>query len=378
MKLNNPFIINGRYVAEEYFCDRAVETEQLAANIVNWRNTVLVSPRRMGKSGLIEHTYVQPLIRDNYVTFYVDIFATATVEEFVFLLSKEIVSRLQKRGAKLVDRFFSVVNSIQATFGMDPVTSAPRVSFSIGAIRESGKTLEQVFDFLESTDVPCVVAIDEFQQIADYADGKKVIASLRTLVQRCRQTRFIFAGSNRRMMGQLFNSPSEPFYMSCTPLYLGAIAAEEYCKFACSHFIASGKSLSEECFMRVYQMFEGHTWYIQYVLNRLFETCQTGQAVTEDKIAEAVDYILDINSMLFEEMFRSLSIRQRELLVAVAKEGSVAMITSSIFIRDYGLASASAVQGALKPLIENETIVNEDGKYHISNRFFSLWLARRY
>lgn len=378
MKLNNPFVVTGRYVSEEYFCDREVETAQLEANIVNWRNTVLVSPRRMGKSGLIEHTFAQQSIRDGYETFYIDIFATSTLEELVFLLGKEIISRLQTHGQKLIDRFFTIVNSIQASFGLDPLTGAPNFSISLGDIRDSGKTLEQVFAFLESSEIPCVVAIDEFQQIAEYPDGKKVIASLRTLVQSCKQTRFIFAGSNRRMMGKLFNNPSEPFYQSCTPLYLDVINENVYRGFAQAHFLSCGKRLSDDCFSVVYRRFEGHTWYVQTVLNRLFEVCEKDGCIAEDDVNEAVSYVLDVNNMTFKEMLNTYSVKQKALLIAIAKEGIVEGITNTSFIKKHALSSASSVQGAAKALVENEVILRESSGYRISNRFFSLWLSRRY
>lgn len=378
MKLYNPFIVTGRYVAEEYFCDRVAETRQLEANIINWRNTVLVSSRRMGKSGLIEHTFAQKSIKDGYETFYIDIFATSTFEELVFMLSKEITSRLQTKSKKLIDRFFTVVNSIQASFGMDPITGAPSFSISLGDIHESIKTLAQVFEFLESNEIPCVVAIDEFQQIAEYPDGKKVIATLRTLVQNCKQTRFIFAGSNRRMMGTLFNNPSEPFYQSCIPLYLNAIAEKEYCRFAQSHFQNADKTLPEACFSAVYQRFEGHTWYVQTILNRLFEICAKDSSITETDVEEAVNYILDVNTITFQEMLKSYSVKQKMLLIAIAKEGIVDGITGSAFIKKHALPSASSVQGAAKALLEIEVIIRESNGYQISNRFFSLWLARSY
>lgn len=378
MKLNNPFIVTGRYVSEEYFCDRAVETGQLEANIINWRNTVLVSPRRMGKSGLIEHTFAQESIKEGYETFYIDIFATGTFEEFVFLLSKEITSRLQTKSKKLIDRFFTIVNSVQATFGMDPLTGAPSFSISLGDIRESGKTLEQVFAFLESNEIPCVVAIDEFQQIAEYPDGKKVIATLRTMVQKCKQTRFIFAGSNRRMMNKLFNNPSEPFYQSCTPLYLDAIDEEAYRQFAQTHFMDAEKKIPDACFSTVYGRFHGHTWYVQTILNRLFEICKKDGSITETDVNEAVNYILDVNNQTFLEMLNTYSTKQKALLIAVAKEGVVEGITGNSFIKKHNLSSASSVQGAAKVLMENEILLREDKSYRISNYFFSFWLARRY
>lgn len=375
--IDNPFIISGKYISDDYFCDREKETEELISNIVNWRNSVLISPRRMGKSGLVEHTFSQREIAGNFECFYVDIYATSSLDDFVLLLSKEITGRLQSKGSKLIERFFSVVSSIRGTFSADPVTGAPSFDLSLGDAISSTKTLEQLFGFLESSKTPCVVAIDEFQQISDYPDGKKMIAMLRTQVQNCKQTRFIFAGSNRRMMGKLFNTPSEPFFMSCSLVPLEAIDKEKYRTFATNHFSMSGKKLESECFGAVYDRFEGHTWYVQYVMNRLYEMTAEGETADTTMVGQALDHILGVFNVTFQNLLATYSDRQRLLLRAVAKEGKVRGILSGKFITDHRLGSSSSVQGALNVLLEDETIVREGDEYYIGNRFFSLWLARR-
>lgn len=377
-KIGNPFIINGKYVSSEYFCDREVETAEMVSNIVNWRNTVLVSSRRMGKSGLIEHVFAQPSVSGRFVTMYVDVFETSNLSEFVFLLGKEIMNRLQSRSDKLRDKFLSIVSSIKAGIEIDSVSGLPSVQFSLGSINAPQKSLEQIFEFLEASEIPCVVAIDEFQQLAEYKEGGRLIALLRSLVQSCRQTRFIFAGSNRRMMGKLFNSPSEPFFMSCTPLYVEAIDRSEYKKFADRHFQNAGKRVDDECFDYVYDIFEGHTWYVQYVLNRLFEETDSGGCSAMADAVRAINYILDIYHRTFQEMMLHFSDKQKALLIAIAKEGKVSGLLGMKFISEHGLGSASSVQGAARPLLADETIVREDGQYRISNRFFSMWLDRRY
>lgn len=374
----NPFIITGRYVAPEYFCDRRKETAELVSNVGNWRNTVLISLRRMGKSGLVSHLYSQDCIRRNYETFFIDIYDTANIEEFVLLLSKDIASRLQPKGLRMLERFISAVNTVKISFGMDPLTGMPSVDMSLNDITDPVKTLEQIFAYMEDSEKPCIVAVDEFQQIADYPDGHKVIAKLRTLFQSCRQTRFIFAGSNRRMMSDLFNSPSEPFFMSCTPIHLGPIAREAYTEFVCRHFESAGKGISPECVEYVYDLFDGHTWFVQYVFNRLYEMTDDHGLATVEAAHDAIKYILEIFSPSFQEIFVRMSERQRSLLVAIAKVDKVASPTGVEFITRHGLRSASAVQGALKPLMKDETISYVNGHYLISNRFFSLWLARRY
>ena len=376
--MTNPFVVTERYAGPEYFCDRETETAELLSNIVNGRNTVLISLRRMGKSGLVSHLYNKEEIRRGYECFFLDIYDTTSIDDFVLLFSKEVVSRLQSQGMKFIERFISIVNSMRVSFGSDPVTGQPSIEVSLQEIKNPVKTLEQIFSFLESSSQPCVVTIDEFQQIADYKEGKKHIATLRTLVQSCVKTRFIFSGSNRRMMSKLFNSPSEPFFMSSSPIMLEPINKEKYVEFVSAHFGEADKPITTESIEYVYERFDGHTWFIQYVFNRLYEMSGKDTPATKELADEAVSYILSLFSPMFKEIFARMSEKQRALLVAISKERKVTAPTGEEFISKYSLRSASAVQGAMRPLIEDETIAFNNGLYFITNRFFSLWLSRRY
>lgn len=376
--MTNPFVVTERYVGPEYFCDRETETAELLSNIVNGRNTVLISLRRMGKSGLVSHLYNKEEIRCGYECFFLDIYDTTSIDDFVLLFSKEVVSRLQSQGMKFIEKFISIVNSMRVSFGSDPVTGQPSIEVSLQEIKNPVKTLEQIFSFLESSSQPCVVTIDEFQQIVDYKEGKKHIATLRTLVQSCVKTRFIFSGSNRRMMSKLFNSPSEPFFMSSSPIMLEPINKEKYVEFVSAHFGEADKPITTESIEYVYERFDGHTWFIQYVFNRLYEMSGKDTPATKELADEAVSYILSLFSPMFKEIFARMSEKQRALLVAISKERKVAAPTGEEFISKYSLRSASAVQGAMRPLIEDETIAFNNGSYFITNRFFSLWLSRRY
>ena len=376
--MTNPFVVTERYAGPEYFCDRETETAELLSNIVNGRNTVLISLRRMGKSGLVSHLYNKEEIRRGYECFFLDIYDTTSIDDFVLLFSKEVVSRLQSQGMKFIEKFISIVNSMRVSFGSDPVTGQPSIEVSLQEIKNPVKTLEQIFSFLESSSQPCVVTIDEFQQIADYKEGKKHIATLRTLVQSCVKTRFIFSGSNRRMMSKLFNSPSEPFFMSSSPIMLEPINKEKYVEFVSAHFGEADKPITTESIEYVYERFDGHTWFIQYVFNRLYEMSGKDTPATKELADEAVSYILSLFSPMFKEIFAGMSEKQRALLVAISKERKVTAPTGEEFISKYSLRSASAVQGAMRPLIEDETIAFNNGLYFITNRFFSLWLSRRY
>ena len=377
MKLNNPFIISNEYVSEEYFCDRKFETKVLIDNILNGRNTVLISMRRMGKSGLISHCFNNKAISESYTTFFVDLYSTSSLSEMVSLMGKEILDSLKGKGEKVIDRFITTVRSLVAGITIDPVTGQPTLNISIGNIRKPDQTLKEIFEYLEKSEHPCVVAIDEFQQIADYPETN-VIALLRTYVQKCKQTQFIFSGSKRRMMDKLFNEPSEPFYQSCTNLYLEAIEKDDYYDFAAEKFRAVGKTLSEDCFNRMYDALEGHTWYIQRLLNEMYATVGKGETADLAVLNAAMQHIHKLDRRSYEESIQHLTNPQKQLLIAIAKDVKAKEITSSDFVRKHGLKSSSSVQSAAKSLYEAETVTREIDTYFVTNRFLGFWLMERY
>ena len=242
--VRNPFIVSG-YVSADYFCDRKAETAELTGALVNGRNIVIVSPRRMGKTGLIEHCFHQKEIAQGYYTFFVDIYATGSLKELVFMLGKHIFDTLKPKGRKFVEGFFAAIGSLRPAFKLDAVSGEPVFDIGIGEIRKPEVSLEELFAYLEAADKPCLVAIDEFQQIARYPE-KNVEAVLRTHIQKCTNTNFVFAGSQRHMMQNIFFSASRPFYQSASFLNLGPIEERAYHKFVREHFEQAGKRISDE------------------------------------------------------------------------------------------------------------------------------------
>ena len=147
MKLNNPFVISNEYVSEEYFCDRKFETKVLVDNILNGRNTVLISMRRMGKSGLISHCFNSKTISESYTTFFVDLYSTSSLSEMVSLMGKEILDSLKGKGEKVIDRFIATVKSLVAGITIDPITGQPTLNISIGNILKPDQTLKEIFEY---------------------------------------------------------------------------------------------------------------------------------------------------------------------------------------------------------------------------------------
>lgn len=375
-KVRNPFILGG-YVSPEYFCDRKQETTDLLSAIQHARNTALISPRRMGKTGLIRHCFYSSEIKKDFHSFFIDIYATGSLKEFVFLLGKEIFEVLKPKGQKFIDRFFSVISSLRPAFKLDPMTGAPVFDIGIGDILKPEYSLEQIFAYLGSADKPCVVAIDEFQQIAKYPE-KNVEAILRTHIQKCTNTVFVFAGSQRHMMQNIFFSPSRPFYQSVSLINLSAIDLSEYREFIVGHMKKQDRIIHPELIERVYALFEGHTWYIQNIFHRLYASMEKEEECSSELLERCIRQTITSYEPMFEGILSLLPERQKEVLYAIAKEGKAHEVTSAAFIRKHGLGSSSTVQSALRQLIDKEFVTRESDTYLVYDRFFGLWLAEKF
>ena len=376
MATENPFIV-GKYLAPEYFCDREEETDLLRKQMQNGRDVALVSPRRLGKTGLIHHFFHQADVQEQFYTFFIDIYATNSLTELVYLLGKAIAEQLKPRTTAWRERFLQVVSSLRVGFKLDAVTGNPTFDIGLGDIQSPETTLGEIFRYLEEADRPCIVAIDEFQQVATYAE-QNTEALLRTHIQQCRQTLFIFSGSKRHLMTQMFNSPAKPFYQSAMGMTLQPLDRTVYANFAHRLFAKSGRTLADGVAEQVYDYTEGYTWFMQMLMNELFALTPNGGTCDIDLIPKARLNILQAQDGLYRELLANLSIKQRQLLQAIAREGSVSGITSSAFIRRHHLPSASSVQSAVRPLLENDIITQTEGTYRLYDFFLSQWLASMY
>ena len=372
-EISNPFITSG-YVSNDYFCDRENESKEVIKSITNGNNLAIISPRRMGKTGLILHCFHQPEISRHYHCFFIDIYATNNLKEFVFKLGKEIFETLKPNGSKFIDGFFSIISSLRPAFKIDSITGAPVFDIGIGEIGEPAYSLEQIFNYLEAADIPCLVAIDEFQQIANYSEHN-IEAVLRTHIQHCKNSSFIFAGSQRHIMQNIFFTSSRPFYQSVSLLTLKAINEKVYINFVQQHFSKENKIISKELISTVYRVFEGHTWYIQNIFNELYAMTEQGETCTLEFIQESVRRKIATYEPLYLSTLSFLTERQKEILYAIAKEGKAKYVTSAAFIKKHGLLSSSSVQTAIKQLLDKEIITSDNNVYQVYDRFFGLWLT---
>ena len=372
--MTNPFLTYG-YNGPEFFCDRTEETKRLTSLLVNGNHVALISPRRMGKTGLIKHCFAQEGIRNDYYLFIVDIYATKSLSEFTYALGRSILSVLKSQGRKAWEQFLQIVGSLRTGITLDAL-GQPSWNLQTGDIKMPQITLDEIFSYLSSANKPCLVAIDEFQSIADYKETN-VEALLRTHIQDCNNAWFVFSGSKRHMMGEMFFSPARPFYQSSTTLSLKPIPEEVYASFIIKHFQDSGRTIKHEAIAYLYQRFEGTTWYIQKICNEVYASTDQGATVTVADIDIAIKQAIDEKDDVYQDTMNRLTAKQKALLTALAHEGKDVQPTSGHFVRKYNLPSVSAVQRSLSSLLGKDLITCENGKYFIYDYFLNEWLLSR-
>lgn len=375
MALNNPFITNG-YAGPDYFCDRVDETARLTDLLTNENNVALISPRRIGKTELIHHVFQQEHIKADYHTFLIDIYSTNSVADLVNRFGRAIVEGLRSKGRSAWGRFVQLLASLQSEISFD-MNGNPVWSVGLGEIKNPEITLDEIFRYLNEADKPCLVAIDEFQQITNYADHR-VEALLRTYVQQSTNAHFVFSGSQRHLMGEMFTSPARPFYQSVTLMNLHPLSMEKYRTFAMQKFLDFGKTLAPDVIDALYARFDGITSYLQRTMNILFLKTARGETCTADRVDEAIRYHLDMAGDTYETLLRQIPEKQRNVFVAIAEEGRATGVLGADFSRKHHLPSASSTSSALKGLLEKDFVTQEAGAWLVYDKFFELWIKERF
>ncbi len=367
-EIENPFLDQG-YAGPKYFCDRETETANIISALENGRNLTLMSPRRMGKTGLIKNAF-HKLREQNpdTVTLYMDIFPTQNMREFIQLFAGTVLGQLDSAPQKAMSRIAKFIRSIRPVITLDELSGKPRMTIDITASDEHS-SLKEIFDYIASADRPCYIAIDEFQQIVEYPE-KGLEAALRTYIQHIHNVHFIFSGSRQHMMQEMFFSAKRPFYQSTQPLVIGPIDKGKYYDFAAGFF---NGELPEEVFSFVYDTFEGHTWYIQAVLNRMYgyhEKPDMSQA------HRAIEQLVAENVYNYESILAAYPSGGIRLMKAIAKEGVVKEINSGEFIARHRLKAASSVNTSLRKLLDKEMIYRSPEGYIVYDRLMAIWLKR--
>lgn len=366
----NPFIVSG-FEGPEYFCDRKKELRKLKEAFDNRRNVTMFSLRRMGKSALVKYHFERISKQANCI--FVDLFPAQSFEEFTELFARSVTEQMSRSGKRFIDKILSLVKSMGATLSFNSQTGAPEISFGLSRLHSPKSNLEDLVYMLEENKKRTVVAFDEFQVVRNFSD-KNAEANLRSVIQNLKYVNFIFLGSNKSIMDSIFSDSKKPFYQSTQHFMLEEIEGSEYEKFIIEKFKSGKMIISKKDAGMILDLCKIHTYYVQYVCNRIYSKSQN---VSGDLMYEVINEVLEENEPVYINYKNLLTTQQWKLLAAISKESNLQSPLSIGFIKKYDLNSASSVKRSLDSLLKKEIVIKYKEKFQINDLFFSLWLKKK-
>tara|TARA_R110002072_G_scaffold10821_2_gene50000 strand:+ start:1175 stop:2317 length:1143 start_codon:yes stop_codon:yes gene_type:complete len=373
--IDNPFHLKG-YFGTKYFCDREDESLKLIQNAKNGTNTTLLSVRRMGKTGLIHHVFNKFKPEKQWKTIYIDIYATQNLAEFTNELASAILEVFPHNNSA-GKKFMTFIKGLSPVISYDALTASPSIAFSFSQPKQYEQSIKGLFNFLDSQKQNVIVAVDEFQQIANYPE-KNTEAILRTIIQSLSNVSFIFSGSHKHLLAEMFNSSKRPFFASTQILHLDVIDNDKYMKFIQKLFKSKGRTINDESIDFILKWTRSHTYYTQALCNRVYSLERKDNQIED--ILNACDDILKEQEPIFYQYRNLLTSPQWKLLKAIGKEGEVYHPTAQNFIFSYQLGTPGGVRRGLKSLLKKEMIYKKESKngsyYLVYDCFLSKWLER--
>ena len=374
--MKNPFVIKP-YESKELFCDREEELSLMVQGCINHTDMTLISQRRMGKTGLILRLFDELHETGlNRQTIYVDIYASRSIDDFIKLLAEAAMRTFQPKSS-IGEKLISFIKSLRPQLSFDTITGEPQLQIAYQTMHEKEYTLRGLFDFLNAQGEPVIVAIDEFQQIRDYPE-KNMEALLRSYIQQTHNLTFIFCGSKKHLMADIFANEKKPFYSSTTFISLEKISEVSYANFIRHHFNLDGRTIDDESIQFILDWTRRHTYYTQQLCHTIF--ANNDKNVTLDVVRAACGQLMKQGEAVYLQYRQMLTDKQWNYLIAVAKEGSVKQITASAFLKHHKIGTPSVSRRLAEALVE-KGLLNDDVRidgttYTVSDVFFSHWLER--
>lgn len=373
--MKNPFSF-GTTVSEDFFTNREQDLKELKTNLLNEINVSIISPRRWGKSSLVEKTLQEIKKTTDIKVVSIDMFSVNSENEFYEVFAKECVkssSNILEDWLKSGKEFFKNIIP-KLSFGIDPVSDFS-ISFDWDDAKKNALEILNLPEVIaEKKGVKFIVAIDEFQNIMNFEQAESFEKKLRSVWQKQKNVTYCLYGSKRHMMSNIFNNSSKPFYKFGNIKFLKKITTEKWETFIENGFRKTKKEIDNVFVKNIVIEMQNHSWYVQQF--SYFVWVETTKKVTEETYLKAKQKLVDSNSPFFMNVCENLSTKQINLLKAVTKNEE--QITSTSVMRKYNLGTSGTVIKNRNALIEKDVLDSEDGILSLQDPVFELWFRKMY
>ncbi len=370
--MTSPFVY-GMSVEGENFTDRELETRRLVLNFEHGVNSILISPRRMGKTSLVKKAASMISVPDIKVV-YMDIYKCRTEYDFYEIFASSVISAAATRMEKMIETAKEFLTSIKPSISYSP---EPNTDFALSlGVSPKSNTPEEILNLPEriaqKRGIRIVVCIDEFQQIGEMPQSLTVQKTIRSVWQHHRHTSYCLFGSKQHLMSELFYSRKMPFYQFGDMFFLKKIPIEKWVPFIVSRFQKAGKQISDELAGRICTAVDNYSAYVQQLAWNVMVV--SGETVDAQAVTQGIRATLDQVVPLFIEQTSPLSTYQLNFIRAICQghhdDFGKAEVTSM-----FNLGTRSNLPKLKKALIEREIIeVTETGCY-IADPLFKLWFS---
>ena len=374
MAIENPFVF-GKAAEGTYFTDRIEDAKRLHANLTHGINTILISPRRWGKTSLVKKV-IADINRPDIKPVFIDIFQCKSEYEFYHAFASSVIKQTASRLDEWVETAKNFLSNISPkfSFGSDPMNDFS-LSFEWNPKDDTETDILQLPEKIaQKKDVHLVICLDEFQQIADFDDTQKFQKKLRSVWQHQQNVTYCMFGSKKHLMENIFNDKANPFYKFGDMMFLKKIPTEEWVPFICAKFQETGKIISPELASKICEATENLSSYVQHLAWVVWY--KTDKIVTNKDVTAAIDDLLEQNKVFFQREVEQLSELQVNFLRALAN-GVTTGFSRKDVIKKYRLESSANVQSVKKALLKKD-LINVDGQeISFNDSLFKQWLKRQ-
>ena len=374
MMQENPFVF-GKAAEGTYFTDRTEDARRLTANLTHGINTILISPRRWGKTSLVKKVTAE-IDSATIRSVFIDIFQCKSEYEFYHAFATSIIKQTSSKLDEWVEMAKTFLSNVSPkfSFGSDPINDFS-LSFEWTPKDDTENDILQLPEKIaQKKGVRIVVCLDEFQQIADFSNSVNFQKKLRSVWQHQQNVTYCMFGSKKHLMENIFNDRGMPFYKFGDMMFLKKIPTEEWVAFICNKFQETGKSISAEQAMQICDATENLSSYVQHLAWVVWY--KSGKVVTDKDITAAIDDLLEQNKVFFQREIEQISELQQNFLRALAN-GVTTGFSSGKVIKKYRLESSANVQ-SVKKALQKKDIIEIDGKnISFNDSLFKLWLQRQ-
>ena len=373
ISMEKPFVF-GVATSGDNFTDREKETRRLLLNFTHGVNTILISPRRWGKTSLVKKVAQLAQTKTRKIV-YLDIFSCRTESEFYRLFATSVLKQTSSKWDEWVEntkQFLAHINP-KISIGTDPMNDFS-ISFEYSMQDNAGNDILQLPEKIAiEKGIQIVICIDEFQQISDFEDSKTFQKKLRTVWQLQQHVSYCLFGSKKHLMNELFEKKNLPFYKFGDAIYLTKIETKYLIEYICKRFENTGKHISPELAKEICRLVDNHSSYVQQLAWLLW--IRTTDIATEEQLTHALEDLLDQNNILFQSETENLSAYQMNFLKAVI-DGIHSKFSSKEIILKYNLGTSANIVRLKSALLQKELIETDGKEIILADPVFGVWFKK--